>query len=219
MGTPVSRHHGYGKTDLSVVRHSNGTVVPVALGRHCGGARMKSCRAVTIAVALVGLMPGCAEPIAKIAPEKIDPVKYETLHRAARATRTQTSVGITLLVLRDLVGKYATEVSLAGDHVHSPIEQQFVGLHTQALTAYRDSLDVWEKKLESGQDTAITLTLWGSVGIRKLADKYAVPGESIHDGDYQRFSLNAIMRAAWHRAEEKLDAADALYRGEAQKAP
>jgi len=167
-----------------------------------------------LVVALV-LAASCTSP----PPVKIDPAQFEPLHRAARATRTQTAVGVTLPAFRDLVGKYATEVSLAGDRAHSPLEQQLVGLHAGALTAYRDSLTIWEKKLEAGKDTAITLTLWGSVGVRKIAEEYAVAGEPIQDDSYRSYSLDAIMRAAWHRAEGKLDAADALYRGGPPKAP
>src|SRR5437870_5661959 len=64
--------------------------------------------------------------------EKIDRTKFEAVNRAARAVRENTSVGLPLPKLRDLVGAYATEVSLANDRTASTPEKSFMQFHADA---------------------------------------------------------------------------------------
>lgn len=148
-----------------------------------------------------------------VVPAHLDQQRFDGVHRAARAVRENVNTGVTLLTFRELTGTYATEVSLANDKASSVIEKQFLTLHSAALGAYRDSLTVWNEKLTQNNGPRIYANIsQTSRGLERLADDY--PIEVKRDGTLVSFEADPAMQTMWSRASAKLDAADAIYRGQ-----
>lgn len=161
-----------------------------------------------VLVAITLLVAGCSQY------SRLNQQKFESVHRAARLMRENVTGGVTIVKFRELVGAYATEVSLAADKAHTETERTFVGFHEAALKSYRDSLQVWTVKLNQGGGDLVTAnTNANSIGLEKIADDYSIVGKALVPTLF-RYSADELMQAAWHRGAAKLDAADALYRGE-----
>jgi len=117
-----------------------------------------------VVLLLATLVAGCSD--------KIDQTKFDALNRAARAVRESTAIGVNLLKFREIVSTYATEVSLATDKASSPNEREFLRFHTEALEAYRASLETWGQKIrgelaETSADDQIHI-LWGRANAKLL---------------------------------------------------
>jgi hypothetical protein len=142
---------------------------------------------------------------------KVDHKKYGALDRAGRATHSTVTVSVNDQHFREAISFYTTAVSLAKDHPGSQIDQQFVALHEAALTAYTDSLTLWNLRIASGSPT-----LLAAPPVKRIVDDYGIPYTKDKFGTVTRmFEADGAIQTIWRVAGQKLDAADALYRGEA----
>jgi hypothetical protein len=162
----------------------------------------------SMSAVLVAIVSACSTP-------KLDQAKFEAVHRSGRLTRENVGGGVTLLKYRELVGAYATDVSLANDHASTDLEREFVALHQAALKSFKDSLKVWGLKLAQGGNEITSNIDENSIGLEKIADEYSIAGKSVAPTLW-KYSADAIIQAAWQRAAAKLDAADTRFRGESR---
>lgn len=141
---------------------------------------------------------------------KIDQQKFDALNRAGRTVKENTAVGVTLMKFRDVMSAYATEVSLAQDRATGSLEKRFVVVHGEALKAYRDSLVVWNSKLE--HHGADGLAAYPGSDLRRIVDDHGLEGA--FSGDNFMFDADPAIQKIWIDGRIKLDIADALYRGD-----
>jgi len=149
-------------------------------------------------------LSACSNPLSRAT---LDQAKFEAVHRAGRDVREHTATGVALIAYRDLVGKYATEVSLARDKAASDLEKAFVGNHQRALTAYRDAATIWTLKLQ-GREFAHM----GDEGYQRVVDDYSVPGTGT--GVEHVFKIDDAIQIIWGKADAILKAADDIYLGQ-----
>jgi hypothetical protein len=167
-------------------------------------ARRPVMKRILVVLALSVAMAACN----LIVPAKIDQAKFEQVHRAGRDIREHVTSGVSLITYRDLVGKYATEVSLAADKSQSQLERQFTAQHALALQAFRDCLTIWNRKI---QDSRTYLTA-AEPEMKRIADTYSVDGSGT--GDSFSFGIDGAIQTIWQKADVFLNRADALYRGD-----
>jgi hypothetical protein len=166
-------------------------------------------RTAVVVVAAVFLMVSAACTGTVEEPARIEQTKYEQLQRAGRELRENVNQGVTLMVYRELVGKYATEVSLAADKAESEMERGFVAQHQKALEAFRAVLTLWNKQLK---DNSKTVRVADGPEFKKIADDYSFMGTGTGDGF--TFEIDTARQAIWTQAGNALDSADRTYRGQ-----
>lgn len=144
------------------------------------------------AALFIVVMAGCTP--------KVDQQKFEPLYRAGKVISGAATVGVTKLKFGEMLGQFATEVSIAKDKATNQPEMNLVRTYTDALAVYQDSATVWDAKFNPSQRS-------DDSEIQRIAATYGLPGGVIGDPiDYDR-----ALQVLWTQAALKLRVADGIY--------
>ena len=163
-------------------------------------------RAVYCGVALLGMLTGCTRGI--------DQQKFAGVYKAGQDIKGATSVGLTLVRYRELLGTFASQVAQAKDAAKSEHEQLMVSQYENALSNYSDAAKVWGAKVEHGATLLIQEFPEGP----ELATKYNL---TMHPAELRpevkMLYADEAMQEIWQRAGQHLAMANTMYTGKSQE--
>src|SRR4030095_10400373 len=152
----------------------------------------------------------------------IDQPKFEPLYRASKSIQGAIGVGLTYPDFGKLLQSFASEISIAQDRARSADEQQLVKHYADALSVFKDSATLWQKKIESGDSwdgqifyTVISSPVSGPGTDPRLApivEKYRLVTQ-----DYRKYGQHLVtispasIQLLWAEAGKYLDAGNHQY--------
>lgn len=143
----------------------------------------------------------------------VDQEAFAPVYRAAQDIQGATSVGVSLIRYRELLGTYASQVAQAKDHVHTDRERLMVEQYAFALQCYRDAATVWAAKIEHGMPS-------GWIYPDKVPESDALITKyhlnlqpSPYRPELQMFHTEDAMQEIWRRAGQALALANTAYIG------
>lgn len=109
---------------------------------------MSAARSYGIVLLMSLTLAGCSNPPAPVASQPDPrPEVYEPVYRVATELRSAQEVGTNRQRFGELLGKFATEVTMAKDRARSAKEQLVVGGYEEVLQIYKDAAKIWDVKI------------------------------------------------------------------------
>ena len=81
----------------------------------------------------------------------------EGAYRAAKAIEVSHRVGVNYRRFQELLQNLSTEVSIASDRATHEREKEITQKYLEAISMYRDSLSLWEMKIDAAGHPGLTL--------------------------------------------------------------
>ncbi len=161
-----------------------------------------------------------------LSPKGIDKQKFDAVYRAAKAVKEATGVGVNFPRYSELVQALATEASIARDKASSPGEQALAQRFTMILAAYRDSVTLWQHKINDAGTPFLygqIMVALSSVGtgemledpeMRRIVDAYKITTQtqSAGAGGGRTITINPVsVQIPWIMADLRMAAAEKTY--------
>jgi hypothetical protein len=128
--------------------------------------------------------------------------KFDPTYRAGKAVETATEIGVNYQTLGDRVLIFATELSIAQDQDLSDGEKDVADKFVAALAAYKDSLQIWNWRIQHG----VVLATYHADAIAPMMEKYGVQKYSTGN-----WNAEDALQATWKVARTNLEVANGLY--------
>ena len=148
---------------------------------------------------------------------KIDPVKFESVYRAAKAIQGSTEVGVPYQKFGELLQNFSTELSIANDKATSEEEKKLLEIYYDGLAMYKDSHSLWKVKIRASSnrvDGKIEVPSY----LKPVTEKYNIP---IEHKEIKLSFLNKTLsvdllpadsiQRVWLKAGEQLEKANSLF--------
>jgi hypothetical protein len=134
----------------------------------------------------------------------------EPLYRSMKAVEVSTTVGVTLMQLREFIQKAAVEISIAKDNAATKKERDIVRLYESAIAPYLDSLELLNARMKLMSEDGIPCS-GDTLGI---ADKYSLPCLSWKGTTMIPYESPQYL---WRVGSGKIAHANSIYFGKASK--
>lgn len=160
----------------------------------------------------------------ELSPKGIDKQKFDGVYRAAKSVKEATAVGVNFPRYSELVQALATEASIASDKASSPGERALAHRFASVVTAYRDSVTLWQHKIQdagvsflSGQILVAIAVGAGEIHedseMRRIVDAYKINTQTISTaGGGKAITISPVaVQIPWIMAGQRMAVAEKTY--------
>jgi hypothetical protein len=138
----------------------------------------------------------------------VDQAKFEPAYKAMKSIQGATAVGVNYMRFGELLGNFATEVSIAADKTASDKEREILVHYATVLVIYNDSYTIWRTSLSSSRSELLPQgRLVISEEIAPIVDKYYLPLKfhTFYGINYRSIDLHSSLQKLWDQASTKMN--------------